>query len=458
MFEFAESLPEPEAAVSGWPLTSSSLGQLTHRLFFLDRLKDAIAAATRNSQKLALILVSLDGLARSLNAGEAATRPHTLAGLEQRLRGTIRAGEGLVWVGPEEVAVLIRDLAAASVATRVADRLLALLRAPLSINGQVLRIEASGGIVITAPGPADPGELLHDAQSALATARSRGAGRYELQDRRLVHSSRTLLDGETQLQRALHDGNLRVYYQPVIELVTGRVREVEALVRWAHPGTGLRPPSEFIPLAERTGLIVPLGQRVMETACRQVRGWHDQYPSAASLSLNVNLSPRQFHQRGLVQDTARALRAAELEAPALKLEITESLVLAGTESVIATLRALKDLGLQLAVDDFGAGHAAANLLRRFPLDTLKIDGVYTDGLGHDPDDTAVVRAVMAFAQTQRLSVTAEGIETEDQLLRLRALGCDRGQGFYIARPLSAAAVTKLLAILANPQGPTPGGA
>ena len=219
-----------------------------------------------------------------------------------------------------------------------------------------------------------------------------------------------------------------------MSLAHGRIVELEALVRWQHPERGLVQPGAFIPIAEETGLIVPLGQWVLEQACQQARRWQDASPANKSLVMSVNLSARQFQHPTLVADIERAVRQSRLDPRSLKLEITESVVMQDVESTLATLHALKALGIQLAIDDFGTGYSSLTYLKRFPIDTLKIDRSFVDGLGQDAQDTAIVRSVVALAQTLNLSVTGEGVETVEQQTHLEELGCDLAQGFMFARP------------------------
>ncbi len=261
-------------------------------------------------------------------------------------------------------------------------------------------------------------------------------GRYH----RLRRRTKTASD----LRRALANDEFRVYYQPLISLRTGRVSAVEALARWQHPRLGLLPPDGFIPLAEEMGLIVPLGQRVLEEACRQASLWHGRSLGNPPPVLNVNVSAEQFRHAGFAGEVNRALTESALDPRALTLEITESVAIADMGSTVNMLHELRDLGVRLALDDFGRGHSTLDYLRCLPVDALKIDRSFVRGLGSDDKDTAIVRAVIGLAKALDLDVTGEGIETAEQLVRLRALGCDLGQGRYFAEPMPAGRLLTLL--------------
>jgi EAL domain-containing protein (putative c-di-GMP-specific phosphodiesterase class I) len=249
---------------------------------------------------------------------------------------------------------------------------------------------------------------------------------------------------EAELRTALERGELRIDYQPIVDLETGRIIEMEALVRWQHPRLGLVSPARFIPVAEETGLIVSIGHWVLEQACRRARTWRTTLPNARDLVMSVNLSARQFHHPELVADVAETLRETGLEPTALKLEITESVLMEHAGRAIATMHELSALGVHLAVDDFGTGYSSLAYLKHFPVDTLKIDRSFVHGIDRDRSDTAIIGSIIALAGSLQLAVTAEGIETAEQLAELQALGCDQGQGYYLARPAREDVVSALL--------------
>jgi EAL domain-containing protein (putative c-di-GMP-specific phosphodiesterase class I) len=268
-------------------------------------------------------------------------------------------------------------------------------------------------------------------------AKSDGRARYVVFEPSMHIDALALLEIENDLRRALQNNELRVHYQPIITLGAGRITEVEALVRWQHPTRGMISPSEFIPIAEATGLIIPLGLWVLEEACRQTAAWHRDVPTQPPLILSVNLSPRQFQQASIVTDVAQVLRKSGFPASCLKLEITEGIIMRDVEATIQTLWELKGLGLQIAVDDFGTGYSSLSYLKRLPIDVLKIDRSFVSGIGHNQEDTAIVHAIMAMAKSLNFKVTGEGIETAEQLALLGEWGCDCGQGYLFSKPLES---------------------
>jgi EAL domain-containing protein (putative c-di-GMP-specific phosphodiesterase class I) len=335
-------------------------------------------------------------------------------------------------------------------ATEVAERIAEILRAPFPLlEGQEKVVTSSMGISLSTP-EARSGEdvqenMLRNADTAMYQAKVNGKARYEVFDKSMHSQALERVKLESDLRRALEQGELRLYYQPKVRLKTGEVLAMEALVRWEHPEQGLILPSQIIPLAEETGLILPLGQWVLRESCRQTRRWHDQFPDISPLGLCVNLSAKEFEHHDLVADVARNLRETELDPSTLTVEITESILMEDVPRTVAVLEEIKSLGVKLGVDDFGTGYSALSYLKRFPIDCLKIDRSIIEGLGQDSTDEAVANAAIVLAHALGAQVTAEGIMTSEQLGRLRALGCDAGQGFYFCEPrLSKAAIAHVL--------------
>jgi predicted signal transduction protein with EAL and GGDEF domain len=341
----------------------------------------------------------------------------------------------LARLGGDEFGILLEDIRSAHDAARVAERIRQQLQAPLAIAGREFFVTASIGIALSAAGNQPPEELLRDADIAMYRAKAKGGARSEVFDPSMNARAAERLELETELRYALERNEFRVFYQPKVLIATGQMISLEALVRWERPGIGLVPPDRFIPLAEETGLILSIGQWVLEEACRQTVIWQNAYPSEPPLSVSVNLSARQFQNANLVDDIARALRETQLPPGSLVLEITESVVMQAGPAPIATLQALKALGVRLAIDDFGTGYSSLAYLQRFPVDMLKIDRSFIRGMEEGDGDVAIVRAVIMLAQTMNLDVTAEGIETAEQLAHLQSLGCTVGQGYFFARPL-----------------------
>jgi diguanylate cyclase (GGDEF)-like protein len=374
-----------------------------------------------------------------------------LKAVARRLRDHLRPEDTIARFGGDEFAILLEGVASLSEATEVAERIAQILRAPFPLlEGQQIVVTASVGISLSTP-EVPPGEddhenmLLRDADTAMYQAKANGKGRYEVFDKSMYSRALERLELESDLRRALEQEELRLYYQPKVWLKTGEVFAVETLVRWEHPERGLLLPAQFISLAEETGLILPLGQWVMRKLCRQARQWHDQFPDSPPLGVCVNLSAKEFEHGDLVEDVARNLRETGLDPSTLTVEITESILMEDVPRTVAMLEELKSLGVKLGVDDFGTGYSALSYLKRFPIDWLKIDRSIIEGLGQDPTNVAVATAAIVLAHALGAQVTAEGIMTSEQLERLRALGCDAGQGFYFCEPrLSEAAIAHVL--------------
>jgi diguanylate cyclase (GGDEF)-like protein len=415
---------------------------LPNRLLFSDRLAQALARARRRKEPIAMLFMDLDNFKVVNDSLGHEVGDRLLKAVARRLREQLRPEDTIARLGGDEFAVLLEGFASVGDATAVAERIKEILRAPFPLlEGQEIVVTASVGISLSTP-ETPPGEeaqenrLLRDADTAMYQAKADGKARYEVFDKRMYSQALERLKLESDLRRALDEQReLKVYYQPQVWLKTGEVFAMEALVRWEHPEQGLILPSQIIPLAEETGLIIPLGQWVLRESCRQARQWHDQFPDMPPLRVCVNLSAKEFKHRDLVEDIARNLRESGLDPSTLTLEITESILMEDVPRTLAVLEEIKSLGVKLGVDDFGTGYSALSYLKRFPIDWLKIDRSIIEGLGQeDPTDEAVVTAAIVLAHALSGQVTAEGIMTSEQLGRLRALGCDAGQGFYFSEP------------------------
>ncbi len=336
---------------------------------------------------------------------------------------------------------MIENIRSSDAATIVATRILAALTEPLRLFGSKVEVNASVGIAL---GSRDltTSELLRNADVAMYRAKSDGKSRFTLFEPEMHEQVLAQLELKTELQRSVAAGEFEVHYQPIVELRTGRIAGVEALVRWRHPQRGLVYPDKFIAVAEETGLIVPLGRLVLGLACRQVRRW--QMLGLDDLGVSVNLSAKQLASRHLATEVAVALDGARLDPSALTLEITESVLMLDSQGVIARLQELKDLGVKIAVDDFGTGYSSLNYLRQFPVDALKIAKPFIDGLGKGAEEERLAAAILRIGATLGLSTVAEGIEEQQQRTVLRKLKCQYGQGYLFSRPVPAVELEPLL--------------
>jgi len=416
---------------------------LPNRVLFTDRVQHATERLRRRRALTAILSLDLDRF-KLINDGLGhKVGDDLLAEAAARLKQIVRPSDTVARFGADEFGILLEEVVDERDAVEIAQRIAAALTRPFVLVGNEHFVSTSIGIALASGG--EPSEdLIRDADAALNRAKERGRARYELFDEALRGRSISRLRVENDLRRAIGRDELTLDYQPVVSLQDQSIVGVEALIRWEHPERGRIEPSDFIPVAEETGLIEPIGRWVLELACRQAARWHQERPDAAPVSMSVNLSGVQIGNPALAETVAAALRAAGLDPSCLTLEITESVLLGDTDGLTTALAALKALGVRLVLDDFGTGYSSLAYLTRLPLDALKVDRSFIDGLGTDPRDTTITEAIVAMSHALSLEVVGEGAQTALQIAELSRLGCDFAQGFYFSRPVEAAQIERML--------------
>ncbi|MEG4211056.1 EAL domain-containing protein [Microcoleus sp. S13_B4] len=428
-----------------------SLTGLPNRDLFVDCLGRAIANTRgRRSYLFAVLFLDLDRFKVINDSLGHLAGDELLMSVVQRLRASIGRADTVARVGGDDFAILVRNVDVGS-AVDLADRIHQALIVPFELKGQEVFVTASIGIAIGGEPAAtvreQPEHLLRDAHTAMYRAKALGTGRYQVFNASMHALAVERLQLETDLRMAVKRGEFLLHYQPFVSLASGRIIGFEALVRWQHPLRGLISPIKFIPVAEETGAIVPLGEWVLEEACRQLRLWEEMFDFARPLIMSVNLSGKQFAQPDLVDRIQMILQRTGLSAESLKLEITESVVMEDVESAIGVLKQMKALNVNLGIDDFGTGYSSLSYLSRFPTDTLKVDKSFVGRMEieSEGENVAIVRTIVALAHALGMDVIAEGVETAAQLARLRSIGCEYGQGYFFAKPLPSEAATALMA-------------
>ena len=420
---------------------------LPNRALFMDRLEHALTRADRRGSKVAVLFTDVDNFKVINDSLGHKAGDQLLVAIAERLKACLRPEDTAARLGGDEFTILVEDVAGVGEVVQIAERIAEILRPPFALGEQEVFATVSTGIALNSSAQEQAADLLRHTDLAMYRAKRRGKARHEVFEPSMDAKVVERLILETGLRRALVRQQFKVYYQPIVALESGKVAGVEALVRWEHPQRGLLLPEAFLSVAEETGLIVRIGQWVLREAVKQARIWQERYPGTPPLTVSVNLSPRQFFHPNLV---AEVLEESEIEPASLQLEITEgSMATNGTSSSDRTLRNLKRMGVQLAIDDFGLGYSSLSYLKRFPVDFLKIDRSFTAGLGGEPNgaskDTEIVKAMIELTHALGLKVIAEGVETSEQLRRLRNMKCDFAQGNYFSEPLPSEALAVNLA-------------
>jgi diguanylate cyclase (GGDEF)-like protein/PAS domain S-box-containing protein len=428
-----------------------SLTGLANRALFDDRMQHALAHADRRGHRLAVLLLDLDGFKLINDSLGHQAGDQVLVMVAQRIEACCRLSDTVARLGGDEFAVLLEEGVNEQAAKSVAERVLNILREPFLIQGREMTVGGSIGIAMHEGSAASTDDLLRDADAAMYCAKSRGRDRYEMFEPSMHTRALHLFELNTDLQKGLDQDQFVVHYQPILDLAGEELQGVEALVRWQHPERGLLPPDEFIPVAEQSGLIVPLGIWVLREACRQVRAWWEAFPEQ-KLSLSVNLSPRQLYEPDLVAQVRTVLADTGFDPSGLILEITEGALMQGVEETKRKLADLKALGVRLAIDDFGNGSTTLAYLGEFPVDILKIDRSFIRGMSDNPEGRILVQAILDLARALRLDAVAEGIEVQEQRMELLTSGCASGQGFFFAEPVVPERIAALLGGVEPPGG------
>jgi diguanylate cyclase (GGDEF)-like protein/PAS domain S-box-containing protein len=421
-----------------------ALTGLPNRVLFLDHLRQSVERAKhRKHIPFAVLFLDFDRFKLVNDSLGHMIGDQLLIGIANRLKAAVRPSDTVARLGGDEFTILLDDLNSPDEATLVAKRLLRELARPFSLLNHDVYTTASVGIALSSDRYQFPEEVLRDADTAMYRAKASGKARYEIFETTMHTAAVNQLRIETDLRQAVERKELSLDYQPIVCLESGKIVGFEALLRWQHFSRGAIPPQEFITVAEETGLIVPIGQWVLEQACQRISSWREQY-QLRSLYVSVNLSAKQFLQPDLVDCVKHALAKADLNPTCLKVEITESTVMENVDAAISMLRRLRDLGIETSIDDFGTGYSSLSYLHRFPIAMLKVDRSFVSSMSENNENIEIVRTIIMLAKNLKIEVVAEGVETGEQLEKLRAMKCDYGQGYFFSKALKADSAERLL--------------
>ncbi|MEO8192417.1 MAG: EAL domain-containing protein [Gemmatimonadales bacterium] len=426
-----------------------ALTGLPNRSLFTERLRHAMRRAARHPDDLfAVLFLDLDRFKEiNDNLGHFAG-DELLRAVARRLEACLRPEDTVARLSGDEFAILLESITETNDAGRVAERIEEALSFPINLAGAEVTTSASMGIVTSSMSHDQPEQLLRSADMAMYRAKAAGRARYEMFDRAMHTDALERLQLETDLRRAVELGEFVLHYQPLVSLRTGRITGLEALVRWEHPERGLVHPADFIPVAEETGLIIPIGRWVMLEACRRVKGWQGAHPRSDPLTIGVNLSVKQFSQPDLIEQIASAIETSGLDPSSLRIEITEAAIIDKGRHAVGILSQIRELGAQVYLDDFGTGYSSLSYLHGLPIDAIKIDRAFVSSMDTDDKSLRLVRTILTLAEIVGVRAEAEGISTAEQLRELRALNCEQGQGYLFSAPIPRQAVHEVLT--ANP--------
>ncbi len=422
-----------------------SLTGLPNRALFLDRLEHALARARRRGADVVVVFLDIDDFKVINDSLGHGSGDQLLVQIGERLRRCIRSADTAARLSGDEFALLLEDADDIVEVIKFVERVLRVLGEAGTLGDRHVSVRVSAGIAVAESGGDDAGDLLRNADMAMYRAKSAGKGGYCFYEPTMHAALLQRIELEADMRRAIELGDFRLHYQPIVRVGDGSVVGLEALVRWLHPSGRTIPPGEFIPLAEESGLIIPLGRWVLEEACRQLRAWQDEGTVSPSIYVSVNVSARQVHEGAYATEVAEVLSATGLSPGSLVVEITESVLMSETEATMATLRDVRAMGVRLALDDFGTGYASLGYLRRFAMDILKIDKSFVQELGGEAEGASLARVIVQLGDILHLQTVAEGVQEPTQHERLRALGCDMAQGFLFARAMAPEDLVEMLA-------------